>query len=85
MGGKEILCADTAGNHNNTSRHKQNQNEIFKAERNFLATKKFDFKGDEAEAKRTEHSANYRQSKKFCLRSKKELYHLPLVNNIQHY
>lgn len=86
-GSKKILHGDTAGDHNNTSGEKQNQNEIFKAEKNFLTTKKFDFKGDETEAKRTEHSANYGQSKKFCIRSnKKELYHLPLVNNnTQHY
>lgn len=85
MGGKEILCGDIAGDHNNTSGQKQNRNEIFKAERNFLATK-FDFKGDETEAERTEHSANYRQSKTFCIRSnKKELYHLPFANNNTHH
>lgn len=50
MGG--ILFGDITGDHDRVSGQKQNQNQIFKAERNVFNNQTVsDFKGDETEAK----------------------------------
>ena len=56
LGGNGILFGDITGDHDNVSGQKQNQNQIFKAEKNLLTTKlkKSDFKGDETEAKKSQ-------------------------------
>ena len=48
LGGNGILFSDITGDHDNVSGQKQNQNQIFKAERNLLTIKlkQSDFKGD---------------------------------------